>query len=266
MNWTRLYDDRIVTESSVFYPNGTNYDWVDGYGISNRQNFTQPLEDLLKQFKFFEEERGIFDEIPPLWTVYTNGTVITDQGYKWYPSGIVTTPNDEVFTIRATTIEQFIDKTKEDDGFVNQALSRSDVPADFTFRADGALIAPNGLIAYPDGWVATPDGFVASLTKMTFRDFATLYLETTTVELDNGRSWPRPLSTTEPVTGTETQNFLDSEWIFSLTEDADSLDFFKDWIFQLPKDWTLLPDGRVITNDDVVWFPNGITEELLIIE
>ena len=64
---------------------------------------------------------------------------------------------------------------------------------------------------------------------------------------------------------TKTQN-LDTQWLFALAENAYSEDFFKDWIFQLPKDWTLLPDGRVITGENVVWFPSGIVEELLSID
>lgn len=149
------------------------------------------------EIKFLEQERAIFDSVPSTWTQFTNGTLITDKGYKWYPSGIVTTPNDEVFPTRASNIEQFIAKFTADDGFVNEALKLADLPAGFKFRADGALVAPIGLIAYSDGWVVTSDGFVVSSQKMTFVNFVNLYSKTTSVKVANNRTWPRPLSTTK---------------------------------------------------------------------
>jgi hypothetical protein len=120
---------------------------------------------------------------------------MTDKGFKWYPSGIVTTPNDEVFPNKATNIEQFISKFTTSDGFINKELKTADLPAGFTFRSDAALVAPIGLIAYPDGWVVTPDGFVVSTQKMTFGEFIALYSKTTSVKVANNRTWPRPLST-----------------------------------------------------------------------
>ena len=120
---------------------------------------------------------------------------MTDKGFKWYPSGIVTTPNDEVFPNKATNIEQFISKFTTSDGFINKEPKTADLPAGFTFRSDAALVAPIGLIAYPDGWVVTPDGFVVSTQKMTFGEFIALYSKTTSVKVANNRTWPRPLST-----------------------------------------------------------------------
>ena len=80
------------------------------------------------------------------------------------------------------------------------------------------------------------------------------------------REWPRPLSTTEQrlsEAGAEQTDFF-GDWAFA--EGSVSEDFFSQWIFHLPKDWTLLPDGRVITGENVVWFPNGVAEEALILE
>ena len=108
-----------MSESNVFYMNGTGFDFVDGYGIINREDMTRPIDDLMKELKFWEEEKGVFDELPSSWTSFVNGTVMTDQGYKWYPSGVVTTPNNEVFPTRATNIYQFVGALTEDDGFVN---------------------------------------------------------------------------------------------------------------------------------------------------
>lgn len=122
LNWTRLYDGRIVAESRVFYANGTTYDLVDGYGIINREDYAIPLETLVQEIKFQEEERSLLDQIPATWIQFANGTVVTDKAYKWYPSGVMTTPNDEVFPERAPNINQFTFGIQEDDGFVNSVL------------------------------------------------------------------------------------------------------------------------------------------------
>lgn len=104
LNWTRLYDGRIVAESRVLYANGTTFDFVDGYGIINQVDYAIPLDALVQEIKFQEEERALLDQIPETWTEFANGTVFTDKGYKWYPSGVMTTPNDEVFPLRAPNI------------------------------------------------------------------------------------------------------------------------------------------------------------------
>jgi hypothetical protein len=185
LNWTRLYDGRIVAESSVFYQNGTLFELANGYGIRNRLDFDQKLSSIINIFAFYEEEKAELDQIPSSWTTLANGTVITDKGYKWYPSGVVTTPKDEVFPTRATNYPNLTKILSEKDGFVNVKLSQKDLPSNFYFRSDGALVAPNGLIAYPNGWVATPDGFIAFRKKMTFIDFVNLNLQTTTIKLDS---------------------------------------------------------------------------------
>ena len=70
--------------------------------------------------------------------------MITDKGYKWYPSGVVTTPKDEVFPTRATNYPNLTKILSEKDGFVNVKLSQKDLPSNFYFRSDGALVAPIG--------------------------------------------------------------------------------------------------------------------------
>ena len=64
-------------------------------------------------------------------------------------------------------------------------LSQKELPSNFYFKNDGALVSPNGLIAYPNGWVATPDGMIAFHKKMTFKDFVALNLQTATIKLDS---------------------------------------------------------------------------------
>ena len=97
-----------------------------------------------------------------------NGTVITSKGFKWYPSGVVTTPNDEVLPLKAPSINQFIFLFQDDDTFKNSELNQALLPEGYSVREDGALVSPIGLIAYPNGYVVTSDGFVTSLKKQTF--------------------------------------------------------------------------------------------------
>ena len=61
LNWTRLYDGRIVAESRVFYSNGTAFDFVNGYGLQNRIDYDLPLERLIQEIKFQEEEKSLLD-------------------------------------------------------------------------------------------------------------------------------------------------------------------------------------------------------------
>ena len=44
------------------------------------------------------------------------------------------------------------------------------------------------------------------------------------------------------------------------TEDFYNSQFYKDWVFQMPRDWTILPGNRVISQKGDVFFPNGIME------
>ena len=58
LNWTRLYDGRIVAESSVFYPNGTLFELANGFGVRNRLDFDSKLSSIMSIFTFYEEEKA----------------------------------------------------------------------------------------------------------------------------------------------------------------------------------------------------------------
>ena len=56
LNWTRLYDGRIVMEANVLYKNGSAYRLVEGEGLEFREDFEDTLTKAIREIKFYEEE------------------------------------------------------------------------------------------------------------------------------------------------------------------------------------------------------------------
>ena len=119
---------------------------------------------------------------------------------------------------------------------------------------DGSLYyASLELTCYQDGFVGTSDGWLISEDRYTFRFFIEEFEGAAEVfDKDSNkptRSWPRPIQL--PKLEKQTDNFYNSQ-------------FYKDWIFRVPKSWTILPGERVLTSEDrkEIFYPNGIKEDM----
>ena len=121
------------------------------------------------------------------------------------------------------------------------------LPEGFVREEDGSLYASNlGISCREAGYISMPDGFLVSSEKYTFTGFIKKYQDMLEyVPEHGGRSWPRPQETMR---------------LKKQTEDFYNSQFYKDWVFQMPRDWTVLPGNRVISDRGVVFFPNGIME------
>ena len=107
---------------------------------------------------------------------FPDGKRIQEKGLKLYPSGVMTTWNDEIFPGLTYTLKEmetianagfYWDKTNQSVG--NDILDDLTLPDGFIAQADGSLYyRALDLTCYPNGFVATSDGWIISEDKYSF--------------------------------------------------------------------------------------------------